>query len=104
MQIGQTPRDKAIEIAAQAIYEAKGDRIGKDYIGWDKERDEVKDDWRVDVRATICAYEDALASNSKGHARVSSVANVRKGGPTEAEPDRPCCKPDGSCCDFVCGN
>jgi len=26
------------------------------------------------------------------------------GGPTVAHPDRPTCKPDGSCCDFVCGN
>lgn len=27
-----------------------------------------------------------------------------KGGPTEAEPNRPYCKPDQSCCDFICGN
>ena len=26
------------------------------------------------------------------------------GGPTVAEPDRPYCKPDQSCCDFTCGN
>ena len=40
----------------------------------------------------------------EGRARVSSVVAVRKGGPTEAEPDRPYCKPDQSCCDFCCGN
>lgn len=28
----------------------------------------------------------------------------RKGGPTEAEPDKPYCKEDQSCCDFCCGN
>lgn len=28
----------------------------------------------------------------------------QKGGPTEADPNRPYCKPDQSCCDFVCGN
>jgi hypothetical protein len=27
-----------------------------------------------------------------------------KGGPTEAHPDAPYCKPDQSCCDFCCGN
>lgn len=27
-----------------------------------------------------------------------------KGGPTVTDPDRPYCKPDQSCCDFVCGN
>lgn len=26
------------------------------------------------------------------------------GGPTVQDPDRPYCKPDQSCCDFVCGN
>ena len=55
-------RDDAIEAAAKSIYESKGDRLGKDYIGWDKEPDEVKADWRLDVRATIEAYEAALNS------------------------------------------
>lgn len=27
-----------------------------------------------------------------------------KGGPTESDPHRPYCKPDQSCCDFICGN
>jgi hypothetical protein len=27
-----------------------------------------------------------------------------KGGPIEGDPDRPCCKPDQSCCDWCCGN
>ena len=27
-----------------------------------------------------------------------------RGGPTEAHPDVPYCKPDQSCCDFCCGN
>lgn len=27
-----------------------------------------------------------------------------RGGPTEQHPDAPYCKPDQSCCDFVCGN
>ena len=53
-------RDEAIESAAKAIYEQKGDRLGKDYIGWEHEPEEVKRHWRVDVRATIDAYEAAL--------------------------------------------
>lgn len=53
-------RDQAIEAAAQHVYEIKGDRLGKDYIGWHKEPDEVKDEWRKDVRTTIDAYEVAL--------------------------------------------
>lgn len=28
----------------------------------------------------------------------------RRGGPTEKFPNAPYCKPDQSCCDFVCGN
>lgn len=59
-----TVRDFSIEAAAKAIYEGKGDRIGKDYIGWDNEPEEVKDGWRVDVRATIDAYEAALRTFS----------------------------------------
>ena len=55
-----TKREQAIETAARRIYEIKGARLGKDYIGWDKEPYEVKADWRMDVRATIDAYEDAL--------------------------------------------
>lgn len=27
-----------------------------------------------------------------------------RGGPTEQFPDAPYCKPDQSCCDFICGN
>lgn len=54
-------REEAIEAAAKSIYEQKGDRLGKDYIGWELEPEKVKDDWRVDVRATIDAYETARA-------------------------------------------
>ncbi len=31
-------------------------------------------------------------------------AQGKSGGPTVAEPNRPYCKPDQSCCDFTCGN
>jgi hypothetical protein len=30
--------------------------------------------------------------------------NEARGGPTVADPNRPYCKPDQSCCDFTCGN
>ena len=50
-----------------------------------------------------------MADNIKLNKPAESVSlKVDKpkqtGGPTEAEPIRPTCKPDGSCCDFVCGN
>lgn len=35
---------------------------------------------------------------------LDDVRPDKRGGPTETDPDRPCCKPDGSCCDFCCGN
>jgi hypothetical protein len=33
-----------------------------------------------------------------------TIQDATKGGPTEADPLRPYCKPDQSCCDFCCGN
>lgn len=44
---------------------------------------------------------------SLGHAIGSGCHPAEchgKGGPTEKYPDRPYCKDDQSCCDFVCGN
>lgn len=58
-------RDEAIEAAAEHIYEDKGDRKGIHYIGWEAEPEEVKEAWRVDVRATIVAYEAALQQKSR---------------------------------------
>lgn len=52
-------RDEAIELAARHIYETKGDRLGKNYVGWNREPEDVKEDWRRDVRETIDAYERA---------------------------------------------
>jgi hypothetical protein len=49
----------AIEAAAKHIYEAKGKRLGKDFIGWNREPDHIKAEWRQDVRETIDAYERA---------------------------------------------
>lgn len=37
-------------------------------------------------------------------AAAFSIQDATKGGPTERDPNRPYCKPDQSCCDFVCGN
>lgn len=33
-----------------------------------------------------------------------ALLRLRGGGPTIAEPERPYCKPDQSCCNFCCGN
>ncbi len=53
-------RERAIEAAARFIYEAKGDRVGVNYVGWKREPKSVKDEWRQDVRETIEAYEREL--------------------------------------------
>lgn len=42
-----------------------------------------------------------------GEARGKDVhdhCEAKSGGPTEHDPQRPHCKSDQSCCDFVCGN
>ena len=36
--------------------------------------------------------------------RAWATDKPTRGGPTEAHPDAPYCKPDQSCCDFCCGN
>lgn len=35
---------------------------------------------------------------------IAGPSKEQKGGPTVTDPNRPYCKPDQSCCDFVCGN
>lgn len=50
-------REEAIEQAAKFIYSEKGDRLGIEYVGWDNETEDVRDEWREDVRKTINAYE-----------------------------------------------
>jgi hypothetical protein len=50
-------REDAIEHAARHIYADKAKRLHKDVVGWDAEPEEIKDEWRKDVRATIDAYE-----------------------------------------------
>lgn len=49
--------------------------------------------WTKEARDLLAAHAAWLASNKP-----------TKGGPTEQFPDAPYCKPDGSCCDFCCGN
>lgn len=36
--------------------------------------------------------------------RMDELERPKRGGPTAADPERPTCNPDGSCCDFCCGN
>lgn len=50
----------ALEAATKAIYEDKGDRKGVNYVGWEHEPENVKAQWRVDVRFSIEAYLAAL--------------------------------------------
>lgn len=48
--------ETALEAATRRIYEDKGDRIGIKYVGWEHEPEEVKNEWRQDVRLTVAAY------------------------------------------------
>jgi hypothetical protein len=51
------------------------------------------------------AIEDCHEYRSHTHfSELVAIRSARSGGPTVAEPDRPYCKPDQSCCDFTCGN
>ena len=56
----------------------------------------------VDLAAFQRNYPGRIIYNAS-EKRFEAVKE-NKGGPTEADPDRPYCKPDQSCCDFCCGN
>ena len=51
--------EKQIETVARQMYEAKGDRKGICYAGWDNEPESIKDEWRHDIRQTIELAEAA---------------------------------------------
>jgi hypothetical protein len=56
----QSLREEGIEAAARRIYELKGDRLGKHYVGWVNEPQSVKDEWLADVRVSIDEYESYM--------------------------------------------
>lgn len=79
--------------------------------------DEGNGDYYAD--SVFITKEGALGINCGGSVHVRPIRDWHRlaggpivglpkpderGGPTEANPDRPYCKPDGSCCDFCCGN
>ena len=47
---------KALEHAAQRSYEYEGDRKGCSYVGWAREPEDVKAEWRASVRTAVLAY------------------------------------------------
>lgn len=51
-----TINEAALEAATKHIYEDKGDRKGVMYVGWEHEPEEVKAQWREDVRVSVEAY------------------------------------------------
>jgi hypothetical protein len=58
-----------------------------------------------DTQPTREAAESSLRTGQVEHPGVAfSIQDATKGGPAEHDPDRPYCKPDQSCCDFICGN
>ena len=52
---------KALEHAAQRSYEYEGDRKGCSYVGWDREPEDVKAEWRASVRTAVLAYLSATS-------------------------------------------
>ena len=50
---------KALEHAAQRSYEYEGDRKGCSYVGWAREPEDVKAEWRASVRTVVLAYLSA---------------------------------------------
>jgi hypothetical protein len=46
----------------------------------------------------------AQAATARTEALERDASSGCRGGPTASNPNRPYCKPDMSCCDFVCGN
>lgn len=53
-------RERAIEAAARHSYIYEGDRKGCSYIGWEREPEDIKQEWRESVVAVVDAYEAAL--------------------------------------------
>lgn len=61
---------------------------------------------------TLTSWRDGVvfARYSRGDTAAGAdpqnlmLACTWQGGPTEAHPERAYCKPDQSCCDFICGN
>lgn len=56
------------------------------------------------LHAAEKALDDCLECRSHLNYEARRVVRAAIGGPTVSDPGRPTCKPDGSCCDFVCGN
>lgn len=58
------------------------------------------------AQAALANYEACIAAGIENPTReeFEKVREPTRGGPTEEFPNAPYCKPDQSCCDFVCGN
>lgn len=63
------------------------------------------DNWHARMQRLQAEWNDFYPRHIewRKQQRLAALARER-GGPTVADPDRPYCKPDQSCCDFVCGN
>jgi hypothetical protein len=47
---------------------------------------------------------ESLGEDMPGIREAATSPTPTSGAPTEQHPDAPYCKPDQSCCDFICGN
>lgn len=103
MAILDTVREKLD--AAQRLRRAK-DRAEdiaalKQYVdGWHEKNRRLQSEWRdFYPRHIEWRKQQRLAALER-----EKIPLRKGGGPTVADPERPYCKPDQSCCDFVCGN
>lgn len=74
---------KALEHAAQRSYEYEGDRKGCSYVGWDREPEEVKIEWRDSVGVAVAAYLSATSPAAEIAGTVGDGWQPRVGDPVE---------------------
>jgi hypothetical protein len=61
-------------------------------------------DPEFDVRHSIVTLVAGAIEGPKPDVYARRKTPPTRGGPSEQFPDAPYCKPDQSCCDFICGN
>ncbi len=58
--MGERFQAGAIDAAARRSYEYEGARKSIAYIGWEREPQSVRDEWRASVMVAVAGYLDAL--------------------------------------------
>ncbi|MEY9466313.1 hypothetical protein ABH973_006726 [Bradyrhizobium ottawaense] len=87
-----------------AVFPTEGRRTG--WRAWVTKNTHASEGYAADIAAAKREIENRFAGflNLAKLQPCSQTEKPTRGGPTEAHPDAPYCKPDQSCCDFCCGN